>query len=156
MLFLLFYLFTFQNPFLKDFGDRVRRICFKDLLEVGGGGIILHAGVTEHGIGWLHLGDGFYYFVGYIRVEASHEISFGNVIDGLASYRCRFYLRIQGCTEFEHHLEEQVFAGSIRFHIIHLREEIGLRNILWRIVNVLHIGGIEFQHTEACIEVLGG
>ena len=40
MLFLLFYLFTFftfQNPFLKDFGDRVRRIMFKNLLEVGGG-----------------------------------------------------------------------------------------------------------------------
>lgn len=152
MFFLLFYLFTF----LKDFGDRVRRICFKDLLKVGGGGIILHAGVTEHGISWLHLGDGFYYIVGNIRVEASHEVSFGNVIDGLASYRCRFYLRIQGRTEFEHHLEEQVFARSVRLYIIHLREEVGLRNILWRIVDVLHIGGVKFQHTEACIEVLGG
>ena len=40
------------------------------------------------------------------------------------SYRCRFYLQNPGLHRVQqHHLEEQVFADSIRLYIIHLREE---------------------------------
>ena len=56
-------------------------------------------------------------------------------------------------TQIQHHLEQQIFRGAIRFYIIHQREHILLPGFLRRVVDVFHIAAIQTQAAETNIQI---
>ena len=51
-----FHFFCFH--LLQNLGYDIGGIGFEELLEVGGGAVVGHGGVAQHGIEEVHLGDG--------------------------------------------------------------------------------------------------
>ena len=92
-------------------------------------------------------GDGGFVYIG---VEAGHEVAIGDAPHGFA---CQFLLLNLGRkldAEFYHGLEEQVFLRAIGLDIV-LEEQV-LVELLGRVIDILHVGAVEFQHAEADIE----
>ena len=56
-------------------------------------------------------------------------------------------------TQIQHHLEQQIFRGTVRFYVIHQREHILLLGLLRRVVDVFHIAAIQTQAAETNIQI---
>ena len=57
----------------------------------------------------------------------------------------------QQYTQIQHHLEQQIFRGSVKFYVIHQREHILLADFFRRVVDVFHIAAVQPQTPETHI-----
>ena len=56
-------------------------------------------------------------------------------------------------TQIQHHLEQQIFRGSVRFYVIHQREHILLADFFRRVVHRLHVAFVQTQAAEADVQI---
>ena len=66
-----------------------------------------------------------------------------------------FYLNGAGQqhTQIQHHLEQQIFRSTVRFYVIHQREQILLADFIRRIVHRLHVAVIQTQAAETGVQI---
>ena len=137
-----------QNP-----PDGVGAVGGKDLFKVGGDVVVGKAAVAQDGVGGSCLGDGFDHIIGHILIETGdQEVSchFENLFAGNNSF---FDLAVKSNAEFQHHLEQQIFRGTVRLDVADQTQQIILRSFVGGVIYIFHIGAVQFQHSETDIQI---
>ena len=139
---------SLQNP-----PDGVGAVGGEDLFEVGGDAVIGEAAVSQDGVSRLFLGDGFDHFIGNIFIKTGDQEVVGNLENFFAGNFALFNLAGKRYAQLQHHLEKQIFRGTVRFDVADQAQQIILSGIIRGIIDFFHIGAIQFQYPEANVKV---
>ena len=141
---------------LQYLSVRVGAVSGENLLKIGGYAVVCHGAVPHDKVVGTLLGNGLDGFLGEIAVETGNQVVVLHLENLLASNDRLLNLGRERNAQIQHDLEQQILGGAVFLDVVcqHIKHisAVGIGSV----VNILHVAGIQFQHTEANVKVLGG
>ena len=127
--------------------------CFEDFGDVDFGGVAFEAGVAEdgaEGLGGCDLADGGF---GDVVCEAGDEVAVVDVIDFEVFDGFGFDGERERDAPIDEAAEEEVHVGATVLDVADLLDEVLLGDFAGGVIDVLHVGVVNFQDAETAVRV---